>query len=1463
MLSTIICALAAALFPLAPQAQAANEEYFSSLSVSTFDVPENVLRDNNAFTLAGDFSYTPDDGMISLASYITEELVSNGINFITVNVAFDTGSDSEGRLELGFTSLPAGVESRTVVLEPGIGDRITIEQTRGQNLGYSITPSGQSYPTERRTITVTGGTKGVTYHMTRDGNDTPGSGIVCDGGPMSFGPYSECGYYQACNVETGASKSGISLDHYDIFMFERFIMSQCAGTNQINVPYGGGVYTVTVVSTGALDPELYHGIADRMNSEGLPGWAPDGGVIIELDVRDGNTLDITFRCAPNFTGATKTHDTGFYISENSITFKVVRAGNTDGVLNAYTLQGTWTDRAGGLFTLSQSGSQPGVTYSLTRDGYSVKSVTGDGGPLDFGSFSGYNGAFGSYQVLGRYSGKTSQSNTVTMIIPGVPSGNNYTASMTYLDSGAASSVADITYYNGLGLPVQTIAQKGAGDGTHNLVTPVVYDNMLRGDTREYLPYRSFSTGVSFNSAAVDEVLEFYDGADEFPYRDRTYESGVSGRPKSACREGYPYHEDGIISRYGYSVEDGSGQILRLRYRYPSGTVAAGVLADGYWEAGNLGVTRTVSEDNDTTVVYCDVTGRVLMSRAVNGGRNLDTYYVYDLRDSLACVIQPEGVPLIGDGFDFDGDLAQKYCFTWKRDAWGNVTESHIPGSGTVQKVYDARDRLVLHSGSEMRTNGRWMYVTYDALDRVTEEGSCALAADLAAVRTAMRSGLELGGMVSARQPSRKVTYWTSGTSSSEFTPVDGVATGSDLSVTNCLTMPYKETLYRTAGAAGFSSDATERVYFYDYMGRVIQTVVRHPDGSRSVHSTKYDFTGNALVTVESHTVGGTTDSFECRYSYDDRRRVKTLGRTICGAALPGVTYSYDDLGRLASRQATGRGGDSYGYNLQGWQESLLVGMYGQEVFSQSLAYYAPSGGDATPRYSGGVSESVSGHRNRAARSEWFTYDRLGRLTGNGSSQGAVRDLNIETGIRYSYNGNITALRRVTDNEDKSLTFTHDGNRLVSMAGGTVSTFAYDSDGRLVSDSGRSLSLSYNALGLTDKVMSGNTELAGYSYLSDGTKVKTAMSDGRALEYRGGFVYSVSADGARTLESVTSPVGRIAAKGSGSGRTFRDLWFVRDRLGSVRAVVDITDGTVSDLGSVVLEESDYMPFGTRFTDTAAPTDTANRHRFAGKEDQAFAGLPYIDFGARLYDPATARWNTSDPMAEKYTNLSPFLFCAGNPVNLVDPNGLDIWNVDSTGVITNIGTSSDVMLYSSYGQMIRMTAQDEFLLRDLKESVGSTYINDSGSSKKVSIYKSSSGRADPVFKLFKFLADNTNVEWVVHRNNNSYTIGSAHQGSSAASWQDYGISNTPNASVHSHPDVEPVASKELESMGVWGKKIARGDWMNTRKEIRNKQYRINYVYFPNSSRLYHVGYHKVSYIRNVGNYKQYYFGTLNKQ
>ena len=53
--------------------------------------------------------------------------------------------------------------------------------------------------------------------------------------------------------------------------------------------------------------------------------------------------------------------------------------------------------------------------------------------------------------------------------------------------------------------------------------------------------------------------------------------------------------------------------------------------------------------------------------------------------------------------------------------------------------------------------------------------------------------------------------------------------------------------------------------------------------------------------------------------------------------------------------------------------------------------------------------------------------------------------------------------------------------------------------------------------------------------------------------------------------------------------------------------------------------------------------------------AAAGRPYLDFGARLYDPRPAAWLSQDPLSEKYYPVSPYAYCAGNLVNLVDPTG----------------------------------------------------------------------------------------------------------------------------------------------------------------------------------------------------------------
>ena len=81
---------------------------------------------------------------------------------------------------------------------------------------------------------------------------------------------------------------------------------------------------------------------------------------------------------------------------------------------------------------------------------------------------------------------------------------------------------------------------------------------------------------------------------------------------------------------------------------------------------------------------------------------------------------------------------------------------------------------------------------------------------------------------------------------------------------------------------------------------------------------------------------------------------------------------------------------------------------------------------------------------------------------------------------------------------------------------------------------------------------------------------------------------------------------------------------------------------------------YYPFGAQLCDGSTDSNAQSR-RYNGKELDNMHGLNTYDYGARQYNPVTARWDRVDPLSEKYYSVSPYAYCANNPVRYIDPDG----------------------------------------------------------------------------------------------------------------------------------------------------------------------------------------------------------------
>ena len=701
------------------------------------------------------------------------------------------------------------------------------------------------------------------------------------------------------------------------------------------------------------------------------------------------------------------------------------------------------------------------------------------------------------------------------------------------------------------------------------------------------------------------------------------------------------------------------------------------------------------------------------------------------------------------------------------------------------------------------------------------------------------------------------------------------------------------------GTAVYSlADPTSKTvssFYYDYQGRLIQSHRKEALGGAGHIHQSLTFTGKPSMTRETVALpDGRIDSLVTVRSYDGQERLVSETTSLNGRS-QSVSYGYDEIGRMTGRIYGTEANPSaltetLSYNIR----DQLTGL-NSSVFSMTLRYQEPTLG-SVPKYNGGISEWEWNHGAGAETNACsLSYDGSGRLTDARRFVGGVQTNSFsERSITYDRNSNALTLTRYGENAatpEEILAYSYDGNLLSGIsntgASGGGGQYTHDANGNLTRDGLSTLDIDYNDRNLTSHISSGGATLAEYEYLADGTKLRALDGGGNGYQYRGSLIYTQTAgqtgSPAITLDCAVTSAGRIVRENTADGSsTYKVQHYLRDHLGSVRAVIDGDTGTV-------IEASDYYPFGKRIQVTApvsepvegsqhaaepavapvatatsvASTSSPNRWRFSGKEDQSFLGasIPLLDFGARMYNPAIARWTAADPLSEKYYGISPYVYCLGNPISVIDPDGMDIWTMDEKGNVVWVKESDDHRLYYMNNDGLLsddyVSVSDRSILDDLTKTEAKV---DGGA--KVSSHTSKSGIND-IFKVFKFASDKTKVEWAVHRNGDTYTIGTGHNSYSASSWEDY-TKDKPNATLHSHPGINAIVDDETYSMG-YGATQYDNDQNKVKRDINQNgiKSRKNYVYFPNSGRLYNVGYNNAIFIKNVRSYKSFYFGVLNKK
>ena len=448
---------------------------------------------------------------------------------------------------------------------------------------------------------------------------------------------------------------------------------------------------------------------------------------------------------------------------------------------------------------------------------------------------------------------------------------------------------------------------------------------------------------------------------------------------------------------------------------------------------------------------------------------------------------------------------------------------------------------------------------------------------------------------------------------------------------------------------------------YDALGQPCGGTVYYGD-SLQVTTAMTNTVGGLPLTVEQTLMRG--DSLVSRYAQ---------------------TNAYDPFGRLiSSRLETPEGGEKQLYTAEfsatgepetewiDWMQRTTyrnirgaVEYWGTPFLSQELMYGSQG---AVPSYTGRVTARINRRADGLTRRYDYTYSPLGFLT-EAKFSSSYAALGFSCSYTYDRQGNILTSRQESQPYNTilfTMGYTYEGNQLLSvdrvLPGAlpyeplSVSDFTergkfepveevplakrnlYDANGNLVYDRGRGLTIDYNLIERPERIVTQSGDTVYYVYTATGEKLSEI--------YR-------SRDGLSDLRRDFAGVHEMT-----DGR-FTQLNLQQgyiDSIGTLHIYVPDFQGNV--IGVVnsrthqLEQQTDYYPYGQPHPDALGAE--IQRRKYGGKELLTELGLDEYDFSARRLAPCGS-FTQPDPKATKYPWLSPYAYCAGDPINYVDPTG----------------------------------------------------------------------------------------------------------------------------------------------------------------------------------------------------------------